>query len=170
MLYINASNISSLGGLRLLNDIINLKNPNIFFLLPNSYKNVFLNNSISFSRGLFSLVSSSLFLLRSAKPNDTILHLGNFPPLFSNKASNILFIQNRLLVDDTFTNSSNKIALSLRKIYLKLFIKNKQKIFVQTETMKSLVLSKFPHTDIHISPFISMNISNFVNKKKKLQP
>lgn len=169
MLYINASNIRSLGGLRLLNEIIRLKIPDVFFLLPNFYKEISVKNSITFYNGLFSIISSSLFLFKNAKSNDTIIHLGNYPPIFYNKAYNVLFIQNRLLVDDDIKNSF-KLALSLRKIYLKLFIKKKQKIFVQTESMKSLVLDKFPHTDVNVCPFISMKTSNFVNKKIKFDP
>lgn len=81
--------------------------------------------------------------LRKLNPKDKLICLGNLPPLFGSYAEVFVFIQNRLLVEDSLLEQYPwriRFRLRLERWWLRLRGTNRIQFIVQTQSMAQLVL------------------------------
>jgi len=148
-LIIHASNIHEGGGKTLLLPLLKSAKdlvPVIVFLdkrlyisndLSNNLNKVYVNSTLL---GRF-FVEYKLYKL--AKKNDIVLCFGNLPPIFRLKSKVVLYVQNRYLVSNEPLNSlfmKMRIRVLLERFWLSMCNKNANRIIVQSDSMKRLVL------------------------------
>lgn len=83
----------------------------------------------------------------TARDGDIVLAFGNLPPLYRLKATTVLFLQNRYLVDPVMSlggfSWGTRTRLCLERIWLKKRLDNVDRVIVQTATMSVLFEKAF---------------------------
>lgn len=176
--WVNASNLHSGGGktlmLGFLKGIQHISD--IHFTIYHDSRfalsKIFLKNNITYVpiKSLFERVLISKKINSKYSKGDTVIYLGNLPPLINFKnCKTILLLSNRFYVDSPKyvekLNLKIRFKIFLEKLYFKLFIKNVNEIIVQTQTMKDLCLKSKINLNIQILPFDDFN--NIKPKKIK---
>ena len=108
---------------------------------------------------IFGRLSSELHLKKIASKSHIIMNLGNLPPIFRLPSKTILFIQNRLIVNNPLSLIKRLDKTSLRLLieyfWLKIFRKNVDEFVVQTASMKEALKEQFNiKIPIIVKPFI----------------
>ncbi len=96
-------------------------------------------------------------LNKAAKQGDQILCFGNLPPLFTQKARVILFLQNRYLVDNIDLSGfplKTRLRITIERLWFKLFVRNSNQVVVQSASMKRLLEDSFS-VSAAILPFVA---------------
>tara|TARA_B110000003_G_scaffold274974_1_gene316290 strand:+ start:163 stop:1194 length:1032 start_codon:yes stop_codon:yes gene_type:complete len=97
------------------------------------------HKNITFNKNsIFSRIYAEINLHKNYRQGSKILFFGNLPPIKTVKAHSILYLHNILLIkNDTKYNLplKTKLRLFIESMYLKIFIKNVDEIFVQTPQM-----------------------------------
>ena len=97
-------------------------------------------------------------LAREAKPGDQVLCFGNLPPLFRLAGHVTLFVQNRLLIEDSDLRSYPplvRLRLLFERQWLARRLKYCNEVIVQTPTMARLFAQRFPAAPLpRILPFM----------------
>lgn len=164
-LIVHATNIHTGGGAILLNALIT-NMPGKYellvfldqrFVLPDSLsKNIAI---VSVEPTVASRLKAEYLLLQAANENTKVICFGNLPPLFKLKASVILFLQNRHLVDDQYLNRfpiKTRIKIFIEKLWFKLRASNISMYMVQTQSMRAALenIKWAKDCQIMLAPFI----------------
>ena len=185
-LYIVAYNIRHGGGaillLELLSALKHYEKINITILVSSELDIPFpLNANVqikSIKEDLLSRLAAEFYLKFSARPKDTFLFFGNFPPLFKLSGKVFVYMQNRILVDTISQsvsegNLGQKIKLFIQKKWLTTQAKNTDVFLVQSISIKNLLKSKlranFPVIQLPFSRSI-MSLSGSAKKKLSNDP
>lgn len=129
------------------------------FLLsePLRKKNI---NYIKIKSGLFYRLRSELDLFRLAKNEQNVFCFSNLPPLFKLNTNVSVFFQNNILFDE-FKNFKFSLATqikhSIERFWIKKFIKNADRVIVQTAVVKKYFISNFKFDKIAVAPFFDFN-------------
>lgn len=105
--------------------------------------------------------------LSGSNPKNTVLCFSNLPPAFKLKSNVVLYLQNALLIPGIpLYASSIKVALRLiyERVWSRIFWKNIDEVWVQTEWMKN-ALSK-SGKPVNIKPFLPTLPEATQTKKK----
>jgi len=95
---------------------------------------------------IFSRISAELKLLILAKRNATVICFHNIPPILCRSKNITVFIQNRLILDNTFDqllNLKTLLTIKLERILTFLLSNNIENYICQTKSMELLLLKKF---------------------------
>jgi glycosyltransferase involved in cell wall biosynthesis len=99
-------------------------------------------------------ISAERFLKAHAEPADTVLCLGNLPPLLRLRARRtVLFLQNRYLLDAVSTSEFTlrvRLRNSIERYWLRARVRNVQLVVVQTASMADAT-----HRSLGINPAIA---------------
>ncbi len=110
------------------------------------------------------------WLRTNVKTQDTLLCLGNLPPLFKSKGRVVVFLQNRYLIDEVDLNGfslQTRLRINIERLWLYLKMRNASEFIVQTQTMKKLLEKKVNGiVPIRILPF-SKNPSGYMRSSFK---
>ena len=110
------------------------------------------------------------WLKTNVKIQDTVLCLGNLPPLFKSEGRVLVFLQNRYLVDDADLNEfsfRSRLRIKIERLWLSLKMTNANEFIVQTQTMKKLLEKKSDGiVPIRILPF-AKNSSDYTRHSFK---
>ena len=100
-----------------------------------------------FSPTLFGRLAAEREIRDIAMGSDIVLAFGNLPPIYRLKATTVLFLQNRYLVDSAMSLRGFRIGarmrLSAERIWLKRRLRNADRVIVQTKTMATLFDRRF---------------------------
>jgi glycosyltransferase involved in cell wall biosynthesis len=90
----------------------------------------------------------------TVQAGDMVVCFGNLPPLFRLKATTVLFIQNRFVLESAPAGFSRwmKLRLLLEKLWLHSRLRNVDRVIVQTPTMRRLV-ARYLGVSADIMPF-----------------
>ncbi len=105
----------------------NFLSENITFKKSKPYKRIFINNNIQ----------------KLSEPGDLIIYFGNLPPFIKHNTKTILFLSNRLLIENYSLarySLKTKIRIFLERFILRTCINNVDEIVVQTLTMKDIMM------------------------------
>ena len=114
------------------------------------------------------------WLRANVKKRDTVLCLGNLPPLFKLEGRVVVFLQNRYLIDDVDLNAfsaRSRLRINIERLWLSLRMASVSEFIVQTQTMKKLLAKKAAGiVPIQILPFAEESASymrsGFKSKEK----
>jgi glycosyltransferase involved in cell wall biosynthesis len=111
-------------------------------------------------RSVFSRVLNELLLWRLARDGDTVFCFHGLPPFFRPRGRVIVFIQNRLLVQQSFPfrqyRTMTTLRLILERSWLKLRSKTATKFVVQSASMDFDTKQRLgAHITVEIRPFRS---------------
>jgi len=177
--YVNASNCHQGGGKTLLDGFIEGLTESEFnyvFFLDKRYKNLKLYNSNNIKIIYISKILRFIvyFLIKKKiKYNDVIFYFGNLPPIFNFKNNKvILMLSTRFYVDKLpfyyYPSLLIFFKVFFENIYFHITYRNVDKVIVQTETMKRLLLKISIKKEILILPyddFIEKDIQINIQKK-----
>jgi len=117
---------------------------------------------------IMSRTMAESWLSANVKTQDTLLCLGNLPPLFKSKGRVVVFLQNRYLIDNVNLNGfplQTRLRINIERLWLNLKMKSANEFIVQTQTMKKLLEIKSEGTiPIRILPF-AMNPSAYMSNR-----
>jgi len=126
--------------------------------------------------GFLSRLKAEFWLFKNVEINDSVICMGNLPPIFKLKSKVIVYLQNAFLIDPLFKNlsTSDFFKYSLLKIFFIFFSRNVNLYLVQTNLMKEEFLSKFGiNYRVEVLPFVEMKSifeRDFINDCKKITP
>jgi len=164
MLFIHAPNVHNGGGKELLlalisklpNDLKVTINIDSRMELPNKIEQHIIVNKVS--PNLKSRLQVEFWLAKHVKSQDLIFCFGNLPPLFKVRSNVIVYIQNKYLIDNSQLNEFSitvRARLTIERFWLYLRIKIVSEFWIQTPSMKSLLLKNFIiKKPIKIVPFV----------------
>lgn len=123
---------------------------------------------IRFPPTIIGRVAAELQLKARVEPVDTVLCMGNLPPLFQLRARNvILFLQNRYLLDALSTSGfslSVRVRTTIERFWLRKKTCNVQKIVVQSPSMAQAVRRRLVMTPV-IAPFATATFNGLATTK-----
>jgi glycosyltransferase involved in cell wall biosynthesis len=101
-------------------------------------------------------------IARRAKPDDTLLCLGNLPPIHQPSCRTVVFLQNRYLIDNMYIEALPllaRIRLMLERAWLRVFFTHAQLYLVQTPSMKLKILEHLGLGEevVRVIPFLPDN-------------
>lgn len=144
---VQANNIHTGGGYVLLNSLLsNLPESSHVFLDSRNHN---VNNKFScqyVKPNLLDRFKSELSIKKLSSVKSKNLFFTNLPPLFKLRGKTVLFIQNAILLSfslDAGYSLKVKLRHLLERIWLRMFIRNVDKVVVQSESMKELTDSLF---------------------------
>lgn len=162
-LFIHATNVHRGGGRALLYPVLNnLPNATQITLFLDSRMPLPANIApqVQIKRikpSVFHRFMAELQLAQSVTLEDVVLCFGNQPPLFKVRGHTIVFVQNRLLIDNVSLNEfpfMMRLRLAAERLWLSKKIKHADEFVVQTPTMKRLLDEKTRgKIPVHILPF-----------------
>lgn len=123
--------------------------------------------------GVLSRLKAEFWLFKNVEINDSVLCMGNLPPIFRLRSKVIVYLQNRFLIDTLFKNlsTSDFFKYFLFKIFFMFFSRNVNLYLVQTNLMKEEFLYKFGiKKRVEVLPFIEMKSifdREYINDCKK---
>lgn len=94
---------------------------------------------------IFHRTMAERWLRTHVKKQDTVLCMGNLPPLFQSKGRVVVFLQNRYLIDDVNLNGfplRSRLRIDIERRWLSVKMTNATEFVVQTPTMKKLLENK----------------------------
>jgi glycosyltransferase involved in cell wall biosynthesis len=164
--YINALSLHQGGGLVLLKSLIKSLNKDERYVLV-------LDSRVSFSedilktnmkvkyvkRNIFHRFFYEVWFRLNISNEDKFFSLTNLPPIFRLKSKTILYVHNRYLVERDLV-TQKKFLLDFRvfveRWILKFFSSNVDNFFVQTYSMKELLINRIPkNSNVHLAPFLT---------------
>ena len=173
---INASDIHSGGGKVLLNDFLNAAvNINgINFHVFTDYrfdKSPYSSGNICFKDvSKLGRVFVDWMIKKIAKSGDMVIYMGDMPPLKKHICNVTQIFQNIILLGDFSMGGfpiKVKIRLTIEKWAFRLFLKNVDRMIVQTLVMKDLLLRMgFSNEVVKVIPYKSMDIVSQTIEKK----
>lgn len=109
-------------------------------------------------------LSAERWLAKNVRADDTVICLGNLPPVFKLNGAVTVFLQNRYLVDGTpLKDFPFKVRLRLwvERIWLARAASHAQAFIVQTPAMKAALLASGVTGTLRVSvrPFVSRDLS-----------
>lgn len=117
---------------------------------------------------LFSRLLAELKLFRKVKTSDSVLMFGNLPPLLPLKGKVILYFQNLLLTNQLKLSDfslKTKLRLYSERIWLRLFKKNVDEVWVQGQHVKAILESTlFKKTKIILNPIMPKDLLTHENR------
>ena len=125
---------------------------------------------IYYSNSIFSKLKSEINIIKKPIKGSTVLFFGNLPPIKKLNAKSILYLHNILLIKKNIDYKfalKTKIRLILERMYLWLFIKNVDEIYVQTPVMLEELKRFKKGLNIKIKPFMNLNLIHNKNKHSK---
>ena len=129
------------------------------FVLPLNLKKNNLNY-IKLKSGLFYRLFAEFELSRLAKKEQNVFCFSNLPPLFKLNANVTVFFQNNILFDE-FKNFkfsvATKIKHSIERLWIAKFVKNADRVIVQTFVVKKYFFKNFKFDKIVVAPFFDFN-------------
>lgn len=178
-----AYNIHVGGGKTLLLSLLNSlpKNIEVFLFADLRIEGSVSNRNLNVKyvrNNIFSRFMAELNILLLSRKNDITLMFGGLPPIFRNKSQIYLFIQNL----NNITNSPLKnyslvirMRIVLERIWLRIFLTHVQKIIVQTDSVKNVLVSKkIKKSQILVLPFaerIGVSTQDLPSEiKSKIEP
>jgi glycosyltransferase involved in cell wall biosynthesis len=114
----------------------------------------------SFGSSLYARVLSEIILLKRAKKEDVVIFFGNLPPLFSTKGKIFIFVQNKLVVDESPLGSfpfKTKISIQIQRAIFNLLFNKNYHLVVQSQTMHDLMMAHHANIEldrIHLLPLV----------------
>ena len=110
-----------------------------------------------------SRLNADLSLRKTVGASDTVLCFNGLPPLFSNKAKIIVFLQNRLYLAPSLPSGyrlKTRLRLSVERFVSRVFRHRVAEYIVQTPSMQRAVLQWYGERDVgslvvRVLPFIS---------------
>lgn len=158
--YINAIGVGSGGGLRLLEALFE-QTPSDgkfhFFLDHRVPLEPEVRSNVTWEKVNSSRSKRFVFekqLSQRLNKEDTLFCFNNIPPLFKNKARNIVFVQNRHVLMPFIQKNiplKERLRLTLQWLILKKNFSSVDKFIVQTESMKKI----FPQeSNVEVIPFL----------------
>ena len=173
-IFIYAPNTYEAGGSALL-DALFLVKPvaaKIIFMIDRRY--VLKNNGdahqevIRLKSGIINRLKIEHWFRKTLSSEDLLLCFSGMPPLLKNKSRVVLFVQNILLLR-TIAHSPaplrQKIKYFIKRQLFKCFVKNADKVIVQTETMQTVL-----HHTVGVLPPISVIPFAAESKEAKYLP
>ena len=158
-----APNVRHGGGSILLLQILNELQSKKY--IHNAYVSESLKDQLSDFKGivfnnnhLLSRAYTELKLYFQDHKNNKILFFGNMPPAIKLKSHSILYLHNSLLLDTKTVYSfpiKTKIRLAFERLYLRMFLKNVDEIYVQTPKMLKELNNYNENLDIKLKPFLN---------------
>jgi len=122
------------------------------------------NNSVKFK--LYNNFLSKLLLFGQSKQN--ALYFGNIPPFFTRSKNNYLYFQNAFYSKSyRYLLKNRHYKIILQKIYIYLFIKNVNLVFVQTNCLLKSVKKEFGVVS-KLMPYYE-DLSIFVDQNKSVE-
>ena len=107
---------------------------------------------------VFARLYAELMLFRSVSKGDTVLCLGNLPPLLRSKGFVYVFVQNRILLERlSLVNYSHftRLRIAVERLWLSLFYRNVDAFLVQTTSMRELLKKRLRlRAPVYIFQFI----------------
>lgn len=94
--------------------------------------------TLRFRHSLRDRFAIEYWLKSNARNGDFVLFFSNLPPLFSIKGHKVLFLQNRLLLEDKWVSGYPRrvlMRMTVEKFWLDRFIGNVNEVWVQTKHM-----------------------------------
>ena len=162
-LFISSAGINTGGGLVLFESLLKaLDLENVFVLLDErlkqSHENLFVKGNVKIVRRSFIHRIYCLFFFGvQAEKNDTLFCFNSLPPVRKSKAKTITFVHSPQFVG---LHKSSKYPLLVRtrffieNVWLRLFRKNTDVFWVQTNSMRDALISKYPDISVQIVPFV----------------
>ena len=101
-----------------------------------------LSNVVWVRNTIFDRLRCDYMLSKAVSENDTVTTFNGVPPVFKFQAKLIVFLQNRILIDDISHlkfNSRTKLRLTYERFLFSLLRKRVDEFIVQTDTFKSLL-------------------------------
>ena len=165
---IYAPNIHTGGGIELLKQLVNEFDSqfdlNIDFRSSNidDLKSVNVNY---INANIFSRLFAEWKLRKQSSKYDVILCFSNLPPLLKLDSKVVLFLQNKLLISDKISKDfpfSQKLRLIIKRLWLRLFIKNVNRYVVQTDHMKEAFYKSLgKNSKVMVCPFYDFVKPNY---------
>jgi len=168
---INACGVHTGGGYVLLKELIESIPLHLNTIIwVDQRSDIFLNkiDGIEFrvvKPNIFARFFAELNIKFTAKKGDSLLCIGNLPPLWRNIAYTTVFFQNRLILTfrrSEYLNDYDKlthIKFFIRRIFLIFFSKNANQFIVQTESMLNEFKSFLPTQNVIALPFLGKSLS-----------
>jgi glycosyltransferase involved in cell wall biosynthesis len=111
-------------------------------------------------------------LFRRARARDTVFCFGNLPPLLPSRAHVILYLHNRYLIENRSLRGFSlkaRLRIWMERLWFHGFCKNVDELYVQTASMRQLLLSqrigqRLKH---HVVPFMNFLPEKSVNTSEK---
>jgi glycosyltransferase involved in cell wall biosynthesis len=147
-LFIHAPNVHTGGGRTLLASLLETATGNLDLKVTLDERLELLSSSLAeadikrVKSSILGRIGAELWLRRNVKPGDLVLCFGNLPPLFKLPGRVIVFVQNRLLVDQVNLEQFStwlKLRVTLERYWLAHRLMNLDELIVQTPSMKSLL-------------------------------
>lgn len=167
MLLIEAYNVTSGGGVVLLNELKNHLDTNEIMYKIIRKKKVTYNDSDDFLDVDYSFNRYATITKIIKKHNvSVVLYFGNYPPTFKLDIPVVLFFQNALLLKGMYQNVfslKSQLVFKLKQLYIKMFLRNIDSVIVQTDYIKKEFTRTFNYgRTVKVAPFYNIKI------KKKL--
>jgi glycosyltransferase involved in cell wall biosynthesis len=155
-----APNIKTGGGKELLEYLIEYIEVNY----KNIFLTVYLDSSLNhikntLNRSVIYMNSSIAKIKLFNKKIDNAIYFGNLPPLKKSTNSIVYFHNPYLLMDmSELKNSSFKFFIKyiLQQMYIKMYIKNVDRVACQNENMKKAFVNKYNFKNVKILPFFRL--------------
>ena len=160
--------IHSGGGLTLLAEIIRIAGADkrYYFILDERIRSALTfevtKNIIFFPSGLFGRIRSELHVWKKVNKSKVVLSMNSMPFIFPIRCRQRIFFQN---VNLLFSNDSIDFAGMLRKLTFKLCSRRVEKFFVQTSTVKNLLLDETENPVEIISILDACTLTTFSKAK-----
>ncbi len=147
--------------------IINSKYNEYFYFLLDKRGEYDCLNKINYEFGISSERFRYLFYKKNRHRYAKVLCFGNVPPPICLKKSTVYVYFHNVLLAESLNGYpiKSKILKYLKRIYIKLFIKNINEVFVQSNYVKK-IFSKYINKNIKISLFPFYNLNK--NEVKKV--
>ena len=124
-----------------------------------------LSNVVWVRNTIFDRLRCDYMLSKAVSENDTVTTFNGVPPVFKVQAKLIVFLQNRILIDDISHlkfNSRTKLRLTYERFLFRLLRKRVDEFIVQTDTFKSLLSIWFGSKAVFRSTVPSIKVMPFM--------
>ncbi len=165
---IYAPNIHTGGGIELLKQLINEFDSQFELNIDVRSKNIDDLESVKvnyINPNIFSRLFAEWKLKKQSFKYDVILCFSNLPPLLKLDSRVVLFLQNKLLISNNSSNDfpfSQKLRLIIKRLWLRLFIKNVNRYVVQTDHMKEAFYKSLgKNSKVMVCPFYDFVKPNY---------
>jgi glycosyltransferase involved in cell wall biosynthesis len=164
-IFVHAPNVHSGGGRTLLAALLETKTGYLDLKVTLDERLELSSNNLTAAKikrvkpSILGRIGAELWLRRNVKSGDSILCFGNLPPLFKLHGRVIVFVQNRLLVDqvnlDQFPMWS-RLRLIVERYWLTHRLMNLDEVVVQTPSMRNLIEDRVKgKVKVSVFPFIT---------------
>jgi glycosyltransferase involved in cell wall biosynthesis len=162
MLIIHAPSVHSGGGMTLLRSILSIPNLKIKLLQLDSRgvqtlhlsRDVF--NYHSYHASVWDRLRAEFRLWINVKSTDVVLCFHGLPPLLPLKGQIVVFIQNRILLENELLEGYpflTKVRLTVERCWLRFFHQPNYRYIVQTPSMQIALQKLWKDADVSVLPF-----------------